>query len=105
MTWVEYIYWAIAGFILFSVFLFIYTHTWTTKWSMREGYTLDEKLPLPLWAVIVGIFGSLLPMVNLFMFITGLGWFIICVNMNDCTFKGPKWMSAIGRFFNKNLNK
>ena len=105
MTWAEYIYWAIVGFILFGVSLFFYTHTWTTKWSFREGYTLDEKLPLPLWAVAVCIFVSLFPVVNLSMFLIGLVVFIIYVNTNDCIFEGPKWMSAIGKFFNKNLNK
>lgn len=105
MTWAEYIYWAIVGFILFGVFLLFYTHTWITKWSFREGYTLDEKLPLPLWAVAVGIFVSLFPIVNLMMFILELVWYFIYINMEDCIFRGPKWMSAIGKFFNKNLNK
>lgn len=105
MTWAEYIYWAIVGLILFGISLFIYTHTWTTKWSFKEGYTLDEKLPLPLWAVIICIFVSLFPMLNLAVFIVGLGMFIIHTNIDDCKFRGPKWVSEIGKFFNKNLNK
>lgn len=105
MTWEEYIYWAIVGFILFSVSLFIYTHTWTTKWVFREGYVPEEKLPLPIWAVEVGIFISLFPVLNLIMFILGLGVFIVNMDEKEWAFEGPEWLSSIGRFFNKNLNK
>lgn len=71
----EFFAWVIVGLILLTITIFIHRHTYSyDDWDKK----LKDKMPFPMWLMIVICIIAVIPIANLVVFIIGmiayLGW-------------------------------
>ena len=88
----------IASCIMLAIFLFIYSHTYSTKWATDKGLVADLDSPVesPLWLFLLIIIGLLIPIgsVEVFLIISTM-WFCDYIDGNIRLGNLPKWTDKL----------
>ena len=78
-------------------------HTYTRK--VRDKKVYKDKFRMPLWLLIIGIIGYLIPIVNIILFLAFMVSMIVMWVNGDAYlhFQESSLMSKICSFFNRNV--
>lgn len=88
----------IVSCIMLTIFLFIYSHAYNTKWVTDKGPVADLDSPVesPLWLFSLIIIGLLIPIVGVgvFLFISAM-WFCDYIEGSIRLGNLPKWANKL----------
>lgn len=90
--------WYIIGLILFFITLYVHKHTYTVDYRGNINKTVT-----PVWAVILAFIVSMIPIVNIMLFIFGLGIYIINCLTDDICVKSTGITKKLFDFLNKEV--
>lgn len=88
----------IVSCIMLTIFLFIYSHSYNTKWVTGKGLVADLDSPVesPLWLFSLIIIGLLIPIVGVEVFlITSVMWLCNYIDGNIRLGNLPKWTDKL----------
>lgn len=89
---------SIASCIMLAIFLFIYSHTYGTKWTTDKGPVADLDYPMkaPLWLFSLMVIMLLIPIVGVvFFLIVSNIWFWDYIEGNIRLGNLPKWANKL----------
>lgn len=90
--------WFIIGIIIFLITLYVHKHTYRISYCNKT-----VNIPTPMWFIIVTSFVSIIPVVNIIVFIFGLVIYIVAYINEDIQFKATGVMRKLIDFLNKEV--
>lgn len=69
----------IIGIILFFITLYVHKHTYDDReyYAGKYTYNKEDRMPLPLWLLIVAFILSIIPIVNIILYAVFLVIYIV----------------------------
>lgn len=90
--------WFIIGLILFFITLYVHKHTYTVDYRGNINKTVT-----PVWAVILAIVVSMIPIINIILFIVGLVAYIVNYAWGDIYLTPAGVIKKLFDFLNKEV--
>lgn len=108
--------WIIYGVIALCITLYIWRHTYSSRetiyknvnhypYRVKTGYEYSDRVPLPIWLLIITIIGFLTPFLNAVMTIAVFIFYIVNWACDDLYvhFDDKHIFSKIKKWLNKDL--
>lgn len=97
--------WFIIGIIIFLITFYIHKHTYEYRKFNRtiNDYEYYDKLPFPIWYLIIMIIFSLTPIINIIFFVIGAGIYLNNIIEEDIYFKPGNIIKRFTNFLNKEV--
>ena len=88
--------WLMVGIILLAITIFVHRNTY--EYSRRSDDNCGDKLPFPVWFLILAIGLTAIPILNVIAFAVGVIAYFIGIGEGDITFccKQRWWKSLLG---------
>lgn len=101
----NYFIWLIVGIILLTITIWVHRHTYGVTWEHGEYVAdLDNPAPFPMWLLLSVVVASLIPIVNVILFILGMmGWLINYAEDDVRLGNLPKWFKSVQEFLTKQV--
>lgn len=112
----HYIVYICIGFVLFLLTCYVHKHTYTREIYSGTNFNKMKRRPFPLWMMFLFFIGSMIPYLNIFLFLCGMvGYLMYLTNdENKFSFKdidGQDYyeckssiMQRLSKFFSVDVN-
>lgn len=88
--------WMMVGILLLAITIFVHRNTYT--------FYCNDRMPFPVWALVVLIGIAIIPVVNLLAFIAGAIAYISGIAFCEIVFRyDARWWKSIKGFFCKEV--
>lgn len=88
--------WLMVSALLLAITIFIHRNTY--EYDRYEKNNVGDRLPLPMWLLIIALVLAIIPGVNIFAFIIGV--IAYCISAGECNIvfhcEARWWKSFIG---------
>lgn len=99
--------WFIIGLIIFFITYYIHKHTYDyRKYNHKTKeyeYDIEDKLPSPLWVILIFFIISMVPILNILFFIVGAIIYFINISKEDVYFKSEGIIKKIFKLLTKEV--
>lgn len=96
--------WLIVSILILTITVWVHKHTYVKGEHNYYKPATFERVPFPMWLLLLLIVVSFIPIVNIFLFISG-GAAYLCGYINDDLRLGnlPKWLKSVLNFLIKEV--
>lgn len=103
--------WVMVGVIMLTITIWVHRHTYGVIYKHGEHgehgeyvADLDDPAPFPRWLLLSAVVVSLIPVVNVILFIVGMMEWIINYVEDDVRLGNlPKWFKSVQEFLTKQV--
>lgn len=99
--------WFIIGLVIFFITYYVHKHNYDYRYYNHEKkeyeYHNDDKLPSPLWVILIFFIISMVPIFNILFFIIGAIWYFMNIHAENVYFKSEGIIKKIFNFLTKEV--